>query len=170
MAVLKLDVTIVTTLLAVLCWFAPAFPPSNAAQAACVIGSDNCPIRIHLRPGADRVTVRGRLTPNNQSCCSYAFKARAGQRLTWTFDGPTIRTLIRYPTGESDGPGLPDVIPLPSTGTYVFTVSSNSMAEDTFGPFRLTLRINCGTGARSVPVRQRLPVDPQPGFHEPHIR
>jgi len=121
-------------------WLALSVGPSGAAWAACVPGSDSCPIRVHFRLGTDRVTVRGRLTPH-RSRYSYALKARAGQKLTWTFHGPTIRTVIRYPSGESDGPGLPHVIPLPSTGTYVFRVSSNTMADGIFGPFRLTFRI-----------------------------
>jgi hypothetical protein len=135
-----LDAALAATVLAAACWLAPALGPSNAARAACVAGSDGCPVRIHFRRGSDRTTVTGRLTPR-RSRYSYAFEAGAGQTLTWTFDGPTVRTVIRYPTGESDGPGLPHVIPLPRTGTYVFSVSSNTMAEDIYGPFRLTFRI-----------------------------
>jgi hypothetical protein len=39
-------------------------------------------------------------------------------------------------------PGLPDIIPLTSSGTYLFTISSNTTAEDIVGQFKLTLRIN----------------------------
>ena len=143
MAVLgrRLDAVITATVLAAMVWLAPAVDPSSAAGAACVAGSDGCPIRLHLRTRSDRITVHGRLTPD-RSRYSYVFKARAGQKLTWTFNGPTVHTLMRYPTGESDGPSLPDVIPLPSTGIYVFTVSSNTMAEDIFGPFQLTFQIH----------------------------
>jgi hypothetical protein len=121
-------------------WLAPGFGPTGAAQAACVPGADACPIRIRFRPGTDRVTVFGRLT-RHRSRVSYAFRARARQTLTWTFRGPAIRTVIRYPNGDTDGPGLPHRIRLPRSGTYVFTVSSNLMADGIFGPFRLTLRI-----------------------------
>ena len=88
---------------------APALAPGGGARAGCPAGSDACPIRIRFRPGSDHVTVRGRLT-RDRSRYSYAFAARAGQRLTWTFAGPTVRTVIRYPGGKSDGPGLPRVI------------------------------------------------------------
>jgi hypothetical protein len=136
-----LDAVTTATVLAATVWFGPAFGPSNAAGAACVAGSDACPIWLHRGTPSDRITVRGGLTAD-RSRYSYVFRARAGQQLTWTFNGPTVRTLIRYPTGGSDGPGLPDEIPLPSTGIYVFTASSNTMAENIFGPFQLTLRIH----------------------------
>jgi hypothetical protein len=113
---------------------------SSAAPAACVAGSDRCPIKLKLYPGSAGITVRERLTPD-RSRYSYAFRARAGQKLVWAFSGPSVRTLLRHPTGENDGPGLPDIIALPTSGTYVFTISSNTMAEDIYGPFELTLHI-----------------------------
>jgi hypothetical protein len=132
---------ITATMLTAVVWLAPEFGQCSAFGATCLAGSDGCPIRLHLLTGSNRIFVRGRLTPD-RSRYSYVFRARAGQKLTWTFNGPTVRTLIRYPTGGSDGPGLPDEIPLPSTGIYVFTASSNTMAENIFGPFQLTLRIH----------------------------
>jgi hypothetical protein len=137
----RLNAGMMATVLAAAVGLAPISSPSNAARAACAAGSDGCPIWLRLHPGSIGITVSERLTPN-RSRYSYTFMARAGQKLTWTFDGPTVRTLIRYPTGGSDGPTLPDVIPLPSTGTYVFTVSSNTMAENIFGTFQLTFRIH----------------------------
>jgi hypothetical protein len=116
---------------------------SCEAKKVCSRGSDGCAIRLNLRPSSSRITVHGRLTPDH-SRYSYAFKARAGQKLTWTFNGPTVRTLIRYPTGESEGPGLPDEIPLPRTGTYTFTVSSNTMAEGIFCAFQMTFQLQPG--------------------------
>lgn len=136
----RFKVAIAATVLTAASWLTSAFSPGSTAHAACRPGSDSCPIRIHFRPGSDRITVRGRLTRHRMQY-AYAFKARAGQRLTWTFKGPTVRTVIRSPDGDSDGPGLPHIVPLRSTGTYVFTVSSNTMADDIFGPFRLTFRI-----------------------------
>jgi hypothetical protein len=135
-----LNACVMATMLGAAVGLAPIFGPSSAAHAACATGSDSCPIWLRLRPGSVGITVRERLTPN-RSRYSYAFRARAGQKLTWAFSGPTVRTLLRNPTGGSDGPGLPHIIPLPSTGTYVFTVSSNTMAENIFGPFQLTFRI-----------------------------
>lgn len=137
----RFNAVITAIVLAATIWLGSAVGPSNSAGTACVAGSDRCPIRLHFHTGSNRITVHGRLTPD-RSRYSYLFKARAGQKLTWTFNGPTVRTLIRYPTGGSDGPGLPDTIALPSTGTYVFTVSSNTMAEDIYGPFQLTFRIH----------------------------
>jgi len=127
------------TALAAAVGLAPIFSPSSDAHVACVAGSDGCPIWLRLRPGW--ITVRERLT-SHRSRYSYAFRARAGQKLTWAFSGPAVRTLIRYPTGGSNGPGLPHIIPLPTSGSYVFTISANTMAEDIVGPFKLMLRIN----------------------------
>jgi hypothetical protein len=126
--------------LAATAWLGPPAGPSNGEGAACAAGSDTCPIRLHFRSRSNRVTVHGRLSAD-RSRWSYSFKARAGRKLSWMFNGPSVRTLIRYPTGASDGPGLPAVIALPSTGTYVFTISSNTMAEDIFGPFQLTFQL-----------------------------
>ena len=138
----RLNAGMMATVLAVAVGLALISGPSSAAPAACAVGSDACPIWLHLRPGSIGITVRERLTPN-RSRYSYAFRARAGQKLTWAFSRrPAVRTLLRDPTGDSEGPGLPYIIPLPSSGTYVFTISSNTMAEHIYGPFELTLRIN----------------------------
>jgi hypothetical protein len=137
----RLKLGIVATVLAAAVGLAPISGPRSAAQAACVAGSEGCPIWLRLRPGIVGITVRERLTPS-RSRYSYAFRAHAGEKLTWAFSGPAVRTLLRYPSGDNIGPGLPNIIPLPSSGTYVFTISSNTMAEDIFGPFKLTLYIN----------------------------
>jgi|SRR5215831_3312556 len=137
----RLNAGMIATVLAAGVGVGPIFGPSSDAHSACVVGSDGCPMWLRLRPGSVGITVRDRLTPT-RSRYSYAFRARAGQKLTWAFSGPAVRTLLQYPTGGSDGPGLPDIIPLPSSGTYVFTISANTMAEDIVGSFKLTLRIN----------------------------
>jgi hypothetical protein len=122
-------------------WLASVFGSSSPAWAACAYaGSGGCPTQIHFRPSSDQITLREQLTPRKRSY-SYAFRARAGQKLTWTFDGPTVRTMIQYPNGRSDGPGLPSEIQLSRTGRYVFTVSSNPMADGIYGPFQLMLQI-----------------------------
>jgi hypothetical protein len=136
-----LNAAVIAAMLVATVGLPPISGLSSAAHAACATGSDRCPIWLSLHPGSTGITVRERLTPN-RSRYSYAFGARAGQKLTWAFSGPAVRTLLRYPTGDSDGPGLPNIIPLPLAGTYVFTISSNTMAEDIFGPFELTLHIN----------------------------
>jgi hypothetical protein len=138
----RLKAGMMATVLAVAVGLAPISGPGSAVHAACAAGSDACPVWLHLRPGSVGITVRKRLTPN-RSRYSYAFRARAGQKLSWVLNGrPAVRTLLRDPTGNSEGPGLPDIIPLPSSGTYVFTISSNTMAEHIYGPFELTLRVN----------------------------
>lgn len=110
------------------------------AKPVCSHGSKSSSIWLKLRPGYHQVTVHGELTPKHSSY-SYSFKARAGEKLTWNFNGPMVRTMIRYPTGETDGPGLPNDIALTRTGAYTFTVSSNTMAEGIYGPFELTLQL-----------------------------
>jgi len=136
-----LNAALVATVLVVTVGLAPIPGPSSAVHAACTAGSDRCPIWLNLHPGSAGITVRERLTPN-RSRYSYAFRARAGQKLTWAYNGPSARTLLRHPSGDSDGPGLPDIIPLPSSGRYVLTISSNTMAEDIFGPFELKLHLD----------------------------
>ena len=77
----------------------------------------------------------------NGDCCAYALDARAGQILTWRFEGPNERATITYPDGEVDGPGIPASIPLTQTGTHILSVRPNLMAGDGYGPFRLTITI-----------------------------
>lgn len=103
-------------------------------------GSQANPIAVRMRRGADSVRLAGVLR-QNRDCCSYRFKARAGQTLNWTVMGPAIRVTMTYPDGHTDGPGLPAAIPLPADGAYVFRVSPNLMADGAFGRFVLRLRI-----------------------------
>lgn len=95
---------------------------------------------VRMKRASDSVRLSGVLRPN-LDCCAYRFKAHEGQTLNWTVTGPAVRTTIRYPNGDTDGPGLPAAIPLPADGTYVFTISPNLMADGAFGRFVLTLRI-----------------------------
>ena len=98
------------------------------------------PIPVQMRRGTDSITFRGVLR-QNVACCTYVFKAAGGQRLIWSVDGPATRQTITYPDGTTDGPGLPNPIPLPATGSYVFTVSPDLMAEGAFGRFVLKFTI-----------------------------
>ncbi len=116
-----------------------AFGVSDAS-AACVAGALDCPIVIHMARGTDTITLQGR-TVQNADCCAYSFRARKGQTFYWNESGATVRVVITDPHGQSDGPGLPNAIPLTLTGTYTFVVSPNLMAEGAFGPFRLTVTI-----------------------------
>lgn len=114
--------------------------PSLAA-AQCVAGAQACPIPVHMKPGSDAITLVHTLTENVE-CCYYSLDARAGQTLTWAFSGPNVRTTIAYPDGNSDGPGIPNAIPLKATGTYVLGVTPDLMAENIYGPFRLMVTIH----------------------------
>lgn len=88
----------------------------------------------------DAVLVSGNLCHTCGSI-SYGFYAKQGMRLAWSLSGPPAHTVLTYPNGDSDGPSLPSVIALPTSGRYIFSLSSNTMAEGIDGPFRLVLRL-----------------------------
>jgi len=111
-----------------------------AAPAGAQPGSDAWPIPIHFQRGGDSVRLAG-VMRQNRPCCAYRFAARAGQVLYWRETGATVRVVMTYPDGHVDGPGLPSPTPLPQTGTYVFTISPNLMADGAYGRFTLWLRI-----------------------------
>jgi hypothetical protein len=112
---------------------------ASAAQAGCE-GASNCAIVIRLAHGTDTIVLTGS-TEQNVDCCDYVFYAHAGQKLYYRIEGAAVRTVITYPNGDAEGPGLPNPLPLPANGIYVFGVHPNLMAEDAFGPFKLTLSI-----------------------------
>jgi len=107
-----------------------AAQPGNAAD----------PIVIKMRHGTDSVRLVGVLRQNGD-CCTYAFKASAGQRMYWSITGAVTRQVIGYPDGHVDGPGLPNPIPLPASGLYSFSVSPDLMANGAFGRYVLKIRI-----------------------------
>jgi hypothetical protein len=111
-----------------------------AAALGCEAGAEACPIPVHMKAGTDTVTLVHVLTEGVE-CCYYSLEARAGQTLTWEFQGPAIRTVITYPDGSTDGPGIPESIPLEADGTYVLGFTPNLMAEGAYGPFRATITI-----------------------------
>ena len=107
-----------------------AAQPGNAAD----------PIVIKMRHGTDSVRLVGVLR-QNAACCTYAFKASAGQQMYWSITGAVTRQVIGYPDGHVDGPGLPNPIPLPASGLYSFSVSPDLMANGAFGRYVLKIRI-----------------------------
>ena len=111
-----------------------------APDAAAQIGDAAMPIVLKMRPGTDRIDVRG-VMKHNAACCAYVFKARAGQKLYWSETGAAVRMVVTYPDGTADGPGLPNPLPLRQTGAYTLAISPDLMADGAFGPFRLNLRI-----------------------------
>ena len=112
----------------------------TAGLAMARTGDQFHPIVVHFKRGSDSVTLTGTLR-QNRDCCSYAFKAHAGQQLYWRVDGPATRQVIRYPDGHTDGPGLPNPLSFPADGAYVLRVSPNLMADGAFGKFVLELKI-----------------------------
>ncbi len=98
------------------------------------------PIPVHMARGTDTIRLNGALRRGGD-CCTYVFKAHAGQTLVWRFSGPAARMVIVYPNGDADGPGIPSRIHLPEDGAYQFRVSPNLMADGAFGRFTLTLTI-----------------------------
>jgi hypothetical protein len=118
--------------------------PSAATQhvAACT-GLPNCPMELRfVRAGNDEVAVvEGVLSPDRPSM-SYAFLAPAHVRLRWSLRGPVVHTTLASPDGDVVGPNVPASLPLQAGARYVFSLSSNTMAEGIYGPFRLELRLS----------------------------
>jgi hypothetical protein len=90
---------------------------------------------------ANHTEVSGTLSPERSSM-SYAFSVKAPAQLRWLLAGPAVRIVLMRPDGDADGPGLPSVVPLAAAGRYVLSLSSNTMAEDIYGPYRLDLRLS----------------------------
>ena len=112
----------------------------TASDAAAQPGSQSDPIPLKMKRGTDSLVVRGVLR-QNVDCCTYVFKATAGQKLYWTESGAVARMGITYPDGDGINPGLPSPADLPQDGRYIFIVSPDLMADGAFGRFTLKLRI-----------------------------
>jgi hypothetical protein len=111
-----------------------------ASAAAAQPGNAADPIVIKMKRGTDSVRLTGVLRQNS-ACCTYAFKAGAGQQMYWSITGAVTRQVIGYPDGHVDGPGLPNPLPLPASGLYSFSVSPDLMANGAFGRYVLKIRI-----------------------------
>jgi hypothetical protein len=106
-----------------------------AAQAA--VGA---PIPLKMALGSDSITVKGVLSEKSD-CCSYTFKAAAGQKLYVTETG-VGHVLLVFPGGDTAGPYPGEFTEtLPATGTYKVDVNSNPKFQPEYGRFTLTLRI-----------------------------
>jgi hypothetical protein len=111
-----------------------------ATAASAQPGSATHPIVIKMKRGTDSVRLTG-VMRQNVDCCTYAFKASAGQQMIWSISGAVTRQVVTYPDGHVDGPGIPSPLPLPASGAYSFSVSPDLMADGAFGPFVLKIRI-----------------------------
>lgn len=112
----------------------------TAGGAAAQVGNAAMPIYLKMQRGGDRLTVRGVLR-KDVACCTYVFKAHAGQKLYWSETGATARLTIGYPDGHVDGPDFANPLPLPATGAYTLAISPDTMADGAYGPYTLKLRI-----------------------------
>ena len=110
------------------------------SAASATPGDNDHPIELKMQRGTDRVVVHGVLSQTVE-CCSYTFKAHAGQQLHWSETGAAARVGLAYPDGDGINPGLPNPADLPQDGRYVLTLSPDLMAEGAFGPFTLRIRI-----------------------------
>jgi len=119
---------------------AAAIVALTAGAAAARPGDNDHPIPLKMALGTDVITVHGVLSQRYE-CCSYSFKAHAGQTMHWSETGAVARIGIQYPNGDGINPGLPNPTPLPQDGTYILTLSPDLMANGAFGPFKLTVRI-----------------------------
>jgi hypothetical protein len=117
-----------------------ALAGATATGAAAQVGNPTMPFYLKMKRGTDRLTVRGVLR-RDVACCTYVFKAHAGQQLYWSERGAAVRLTIGYPDGHMDGPGLANPLPLPADGAYTLAVSADLMANGAYGPFTLKLRI-----------------------------
>ncbi|MGH6812169.1 MAG: hypothetical protein ACREDM_07415 [Methylocella sp.] len=106
----------------------------------CKRGASECPILLDLHPNQTVRVVTGRLSPKRPNF-SYAFAGRDGQTFSWKYSGPAVRVLLAYPDGTTDGPGLDPDINLVKQGTYIFSISSNTMADKIYGYFKLQFKL-----------------------------
>jgi hypothetical protein len=106
----------------------------------CKRGASECPIVLKLRPNQKALVATGRLSPRTPNF-SYAFVGSEGETFSWKYSGPAVRVLLAYPDGNSEGPGLDPDVNLVKTGTYVFSIASNTMAENIYGNFKLQFKL-----------------------------
>jgi hypothetical protein len=116
--------------------------PSIASDGnrQCKRGASECPIVLKLRPNQKALVATGRLSPRTPNF-SYAFAGSEGETFSWKYSGPEVRVLLAYPDGNCEGPGLDPQIELPKSGTYVFSIASNTMAENIYGYFELQFKL-----------------------------
>lgn len=96
--------------------------------------------RPAARPAVTIGPFSGRLTPA-RSAATFRIPAKGPSILTWAYKGPDVRFLITQPDGDVDGPGITPPYALPRAGRYMVAISSDTMAEGIYGPYRITFRL-----------------------------
>src|ERR1700677_3627752 len=81
------------------------------------VGNAAMPIVLKMKRGMDVIVVHGVLR-QGVACCTYVFKAKAGQLLHWGETGAAARLVLTYPDGHVEGPGFVAPLTLPATGAY----------------------------------------------------
>ena len=109
------------------------------SATACPEGGFDCPRPLQFRAGKAEVSGVLSAARNNWS---YAIDVTTPVTLSWHLSGPSMRVVLTHPDGNADGPGIDPVVPLTMAGRYVFSISSNTMAENIYGPFQLTLQLS----------------------------
>jgi hypothetical protein len=132
---------VVLALMAAAC----AVDPQGVSLTSTCQSPSDCPTELRFTGDGPKqsLKVSGNLT-NEQPSRSFVFDAQANSQLHWSFNGPAVRVVLAGPDGSVTGPGLPPVVALPLAGRYVFSVSSNKMAEDIYGPFTLEMTMAVG--------------------------
>ena len=129
-----------------------------ASAAAAQPGNAADPIVIKMKRGSDSVRLTGVLR-QNAACCTYAFKASAGQQMYWSITGAVTRQVIGYPDGHVDGPGLPNPLPLPASA--IACTSGSRFARSTHSAISTGIRavIPFPRSGRSNVIRATLSPD-----------
>src|SRR3954451_12251203 len=94
----------------------------------------------HVRLSATPIVVRGRLSKAESRIC-YVFDGASNSLLSWRYEGPAVRIVLVDPTGNTEGPGLAPRVAITLRGKYSFCLASNTMADDIFGRFKLSLKL-----------------------------
>jgi hypothetical protein len=114
------------------------------AAAACLPGSENCPVVLKMAPGAVSISAYGFVSAQ-QPNFYFQFAARAGQMMTVETVGGGLKTgpgiPISGPGGFQDAVDVDTPYRLPVNGSYTLTLHANTMSDGPFGRFRLTLTI-----------------------------
>lgn len=114
--------------------------PASARPRPCAVGAQECPISLKLPSKRPSITITGYLSRRKPST-TYQFSNKDKSVLSWTYQGPAARLVLADSSGTTFGPGLPDKIELLPGRIYRLSVSSNMMAENIYGKFKIKINI-----------------------------